>query len=240
MIKKFKTRDSKKLLRVLMTAGMLTAPLINTGIISADTINSNTISSTTNYTSPEVNPYYLGVNNPIKGTATPGSTVYISKTSDFKESKKTVTANYITGEFSISDTYFYDWNIQPGDNIYVRCGDDSGSSFSQTTVVKANYKTPLITSFILNGNTGAILYNDSIDGSVYPNSNVYVSTNENFNDYITVRANEYGTFTVSPTDLHKLNGYKEECQVYLKSADTFTSKLMSMTTSIPVIPYINN
>ncbi|MEQ6206836.1 hypothetical protein [Enterococcus mundtii] len=242
MTKKFKTSESrKKLLRVLMTAGMLTAPLINTGVISANTINSNTVSSATNYTSPKVNPYYVGVNSNIKGTATPGSTLYISKTSDFKESKKTVMANYSTGEFSISDTYLYDWNIQPGDNIYVRCGDASGSTFSQSTVVKANYKTPLITRAILNeNNTGAILYNDSIDGSAYPNSNVYVSTSENFNDYITVRANEYGTFSVSPTDLHKLDGYKEECQVYLKSADTFTSNLMSLTTSISVIPVNNN
>jgi hypothetical protein len=241
MPKKFKTSKSrKKLLQVFMAAGILATPLISTGDISADTITPNVVSSATNYTSPKVDPYYVGVSGTMKGTATPGSTVYISKTSDFKESKKTVRTNYSTGAFSISDSYFYSWNIQPGDTIYVRCGDASGTTFSQTTMVKANYQKPVITRAVLNGNTGAVLYNDDITGSAYPNSNIFVSTSENFNDYITVSANKYGTFSVTPTDLHKLSGYKEECKIYMKSADTFTSNLMSLTSSMSVIPDNNN
>ncbi|MBE9887928.1 hypothetical protein G8B50_09610 [Enterococcus durans] len=237
MFEKFKLSESrKKLLQVFMTVGILTTPLVNTGLISADTINTNTAYSVANYTAPKVNPYYMGATSTMKGTATPGSTVYISKTSDFKDSKKTVRTHYSTGEFSISDSYFYNWNIQPGDNIYVRCGDASGTAFSQSTIVKVNYQKPLITQAFLNGTTGAILYNEDVIGSAYPNSNVYISTSENFNDYITVPANKYGTFTISPTDLHKLSGYKEECQIYLKSADSFTSNLMSLTSSISIIP----
>ncbi|OJG58484.1 hypothetical protein RV08_GL001580 [Enterococcus mundtii] len=225
-------KGKNKLLKMFLAAGMVATPLVSTSMISADTVNSGISSNTGNYTI-NVGKYHFG--SELSGFATPNSTIYASNTSDFAQSVSVRTNNYLTGEFHLSNTYIRQLNLKPGDTLYLRSGNAEGTSYGATTKVVVNYEKPLVTRGNISGNKGGVYYGDTIEGTAYPGANVYVSTSPDYNNYITVTVDTDGTFDVPASQLELLSGYQAGTTVYMKSAESPSSKFMSDSSSISIL-----
>ncbi|EPI04811.1 hypothetical protein D920_00175, partial [Enterococcus faecalis 13-SD-W-01] len=160
----------------------------------------------------------------VKGTINPNNAYQISDTENFEHviGGKTNSSGNFEKTASALDALSSVTNIKhvPGTTLYVRSVDTylNPTQFSEGVPVLIHYSAPVVEP--------SYNYTQEITGTAYPNSEVYISNLEGFDNLVTVKTDASGNFKVPVSLLGQLPNYKGNTKLYFKSADTSTSPAM--------------
>ncbi|MZU11745.1 DUF5011 domain-containing protein, partial [Bifidobacterium longum] len=169
------------------------------------------------------NPYIY--QTALKGKTTPDTDVVISDSDSF-EGFATVHSDS-SGNFTASSSLFNSLaKHTPGTTLYVKAGNIDQANYSEVATTLIHYPTPKVTE--------SYAYDTEIKGTAYPNSQVYISDENDFDGYAIVEVDSSGNFTAPVSLLKPLGGYEIGNTLYFRSAEVADSQAMSLTASTKI------